>query len=372
MKKQHLFIEATAIVPEKMSGIGHAVLQIVKELDRTAYQSDYVVTVFVPLGEGRALQRYAFKNIHVRELPLPHKVFSLLSRFTLGIPLDIFLGRGVYIFPNYRNWNLLFSKSLTFFHDISYLIFPQFTQPRNLQYLNKNIRKWLNRTDIVVTISKSSKEEIDQGLQPLPRGEAMVVELGVDPGVFYPKPTASVSKTRKKYDLPVDYFLYIGNIEPRKNLEFLVNAYASNEELKRFPLFLIGGDGWLNEPIVEAISQANAKGYTIVRNKSYVPDEDLPDLISGSRAVLLPSHHEGFGLSVVQAEACGVPVVASDIPVLREIGHNSLYYFKNDNVASFNKAMHEVLETKADKKPQVHYTWTRTVNKLLELVQDLR
>lgn len=371
--KSSVYIEATAIVPRKMSGIGHAVLQILRELDKEKYKDSYRVVIFAPYGEGADLERHGFSNILIKQLPFPHKVFSLLSRLRYGFPIDILLGKGIYIFPNYRNWNLLFSRSLTFFHDVSFLLYPQYTEPRNRAYLLRNFRKWLSRADRIITISNSSQREIIEQLGDKVRKDIDVVELGVDPLEFYPRTPREIVEVKTKHELSdSDYCLYIGNIEPRKNLEFLIKSYSSSEELKPITLLLVGGDGWLNEDILAEIERARAEGYRVVRNKTYVDDSDLPALITGARCVLLPSHHEGFGLSVVQAEACGVPVVASDIPVLREIGRGNFYYFDNNDTDSFEQAILSAMRAERVQAPQVAYTWEITVGKLLKLVEAVK
>lgn len=369
--KTNIYFESTAIVPDRRSGIGHAILELLRELDSDKYISRYSVVAFVPFGEGVSLERYQFKNISIRQLPFPHKVFSLLSRLNYGIPIDLFLGKGIYVFPNYRNFNLIFSKSITFVHDVCYLIYPNYIQPKNLAYLQKNMPKWLKRTDKVVTISHSSKSEIMEYLDERD-ADIAVVELGVDQKVFYPRCPREVRDIKSKYNIKGNYFLYVGNIEPRKNLSFLVDSFAKNENLKQHTLFLVGGGGWLNKDILESIDAANMAGFNVVRSGRYVPDEDIPVLMSGSTAVILPSHHEGFGLSAVQAGACGVPIVASDIPVLREIGGDTYHYFKNKDTESFKVAVQSALKEKHALNPRIEYTWEHTVDKLLKLIKDLK
>lgn len=363
--KKNLFIEATPIVPVRRSGIGHATLEIIRELDKEIYVNDYRVTAFVPLGEGEMLSRYKFKNVVVRQLPFPHKVLSLLTRLRFGLPIDIFLGKGIYIFPNYRNLPLLFSQSLTFIHDVCYKVYPQYIQPRNLLYLQKNMPKWLKRTDKILTISKKSKQEIVRYLQIDP-SKVNVVGLGVDRSVFYPRTKQEIDIVRKKNNLYAhDYFLYIGNIEPRKNLSFLIRTYSSDTDLKDTSLFLVGGDGWLNEDIINDIREASAAGFDVRRNKDYIDDEDLPALISGARAVVLPSIHEGFGLSIVQAQACGTPVVASNIEVLKEISGDAIDYFDNGSQGSLLEALKRSLRRKHTKTIIMNHTWLSTVQKII-------
>ena len=128
----------------------------------------------------------------------------------------------------------------------------------------------------------------------------------------------------------------------------------------------MGGDGWLNDEIYQEIDKATQRGFKIVKNAVYVPDEDIPALMSGSKGVLLPSHHEGFGLSAIQADACQVPVIASDIAVLREVGDGVFHYFNNADAHSLVTTMLEVAALK-DVESKLTYSWEETVLSLEEI-----
>jgi glycosyltransferase involved in cell wall biosynthesis len=370
MKRQKLYFEATPIVPERGSGIAHALLEMLRELDRDEYVDRYEVIAFVPLGEGKALNRFGFKNIIIKQLPFPHKVLSALTRLPYTPPIDVFLGKGVYIFTNYRNFSLLYSVSITFIYDINYLINPQYTHPKNLLYLQNNMAKWVARSDVFVTSSEQAKAEIVEYLK-IDRARIYIVKLGVDPEVFHSRSKAEIQQIREKYALDKDYFLFVGSIEPRKNLAFMINAYTTVSELKNYTLFLVGGDGWLNDDIYKEIDAANEKGFRVMKSSNYVPDEEIPILMSGAAGVLLPSHHEGFGLSIIQANAAGAPVIASDIPVLREVGQDTPYYFKNDNKESFKEAILEAIQ-RPKRAKKLHYTWQQTIVELEQVVKQVQ
>ena len=365
MRRTKLYFEATSIVPEKRSGIGHALLEILRELDKERYKDKYEITAFVPLKEGKALGRFNFSNVKVKQLPFTHRFLSLFSMLKFGAPLDLFLGRGIYIFPNYRNFNLLNSTSITFIYDVCYILHPEYVQPKNLAYLRANMSKWLARTDHIVTSTEVSKNEIVDNLKVNPN-EVHVAPLGVDRKVFFHRSKTEQMAIASRYGIKGDYFLFVGSIEPRKNLAFVVRAFASSEQLKPFTLFLVGGDGWLNDEIYQEIDKATQRGFKIVKNAVYVPDEDIPALMSGSKGVLLPSHHEGFGLSAIQADACQVPVIASDIAVLREVGDGVFHYFNNADAHSLVTTMLEVAALK-DVESKLTYSWEETVLSLEEI-----
>jgi len=317
-----LFIEADSIAKEKMSGIGHATLEMLRVLDKQVLRLSLKVTVIVPFGRKKYVQnRYQFQHITIRQLPPGYKYVNYaLTRTSLPIPVDLWYGRGTYIFPNYKNWYVPFSQSIMFIHDVAYKLFPETTHPKNLVYLRANFDRWVKRTNKAVSISKQSTGEVLQTFPAL-KGRIATIYLGIDPTVFNPRSAEEITHARQKYGVGDDYFLVVGSIEPRKNIAKLVEAYKTYADSATSPaqLILVGGDGWKSDDLLRRIDDLAKDGYRIYRPKNYVADEDLPALYSGARAVVSVPIHEGFGLSPVQAQGCGVPVIVSDIPVFREI-----------------------------------------------------
>ncbi|MEF2977764.1 glycosyltransferase family 4 protein [Subtercola sp. YIM 133946] len=320
-KRARLFIEGTPLVSTKLSGVGTVLLETLRALDDDAYRDRYDIRVFVPADERTHLGRYSFTNVKVVSLPLPHSAFGFLSRIPLRFPIDLLLGRGVYVFPNFRNWSLARSRSITYIHDVCFVVHPEFVPPAHQRYLAQNVGRWLRRTDAVVAVSHSAADEIVQYLG-VPREKVAVVVNAVNAAEFAPAAQAEVDAVREKYGLD-RYFLALGSIEPRKNLVTLVRAFTETGLTDGTTLFLVGGDGWLNEGVYEAIDVAVAAGYDVRVSDRYVPTAELPALLTGSIALVQASWHEGFGLPVVEALACGAPVIASDIPALREAAGGS-------------------------------------------------
>ena len=374
-QRTKLFIEATPLLSDKMSGIGHVLLETVKALDTAEVALRYDVRLFVPWNERKKMDKYAFAHLSIKRLPYPHKFLSLFSRMKVNPPLDVFLGKGVYVFPNYRNWSLMFSRSLTYVHDACFVMYPEYVEKRNLKYLQKYVPMWLKRTDVVVTVSESSRQEIQEHLKSLVTDVA-VVPNAIDQTHFYPRPKDDIDLMRKKYKLGEDYLLYLGNIEPRKNLSTLIAAFRKSAVSSSAELFLVGGDGWLNETIHHEIEQANKNGLRIHRNQQYVPDEDLPALLSGARALVQPSWHEGFGLAVLQAIACGTQVICSDIPSLREVAkrypESKLFYFTPDSSEQLIQILNKLPEKTVQKVPPHMQSWHMSVEQLLRCVNQIK
>lgn len=367
-----LFIEADSIVQPEMSGIGHMTLELIRTLDaRMASNKSLQVILIIPYGKKSLLNSYGFQHVRVRCLPPPYKVVNyILARFRFPIPVSLWFGRGIYIFPNYKNWLVPFSKSITWVYDIAFRKHPETVRSRNRVFLQNNLGRWLRRTDRVLTISKVAAQEIGH-YYPGCKRKLAVVYPGINPKMYYPRSQSEVATARKRYALPEHYFLFVGNIEPRKNLGMLLEAYKAYGDTTKHPkaFVLVSDGGWSNDAVLSRAAALQAAGYPIIRLQ-HVPDKDLPILYSGASALLLPALYEGFGLPPIQALASGTPVIVSDIPVFKEVLPSQHVTFVGaDDVAGMAEALHE-----ARGEHFAGYTvltWERTVDSLLQISETL-
>jgi glycosyltransferase involved in cell wall biosynthesis len=283
--------------------------------------------------------------------------------------MDIFLGKGVYIFPNYKNWRLSHSRSLTFVCDVSYLLFPQYVSPKNQRFLEKNIHKWIKRTNKVLAISRNAQKELINSLG-VNEEKTLLVPCGVDTTMFYKRPEKEIEIVKKEFGITKDYVLYLGNIEPRKNIKRLIEAYKllPRKQRERYALVLVGGGGWLNESIMKAIRQAQKEGYNVIKPQRYIPEEAIPALHSGAKVLVHVALYEGFGISPLQAMACDTPTIVANNSSLPEVvGEASLLINANDVQDISNNLENLLQDTKLQRKlilegrKQVKkYTWDRS------------
>jgi glycosyltransferase involved in cell wall biosynthesis len=369
-----IIIEADSIVAPKISGIGHATLEIIRALDTIAQnQADVQVSIVVPFEKRAIAKQYGFKKIRIRTLPPPYKYINYLVCRILPVPMDLWYGRGVYIFVNYKNWSVPFSHSITFIQDMAYKIFPETIHPKALSYLQAHVPKWIGRTDVVAVTSKATQQEFNSFF-PEYADKVKVIPLGANPDVFYPRTVEEIEGVCKTYALPKDYFLVLGNLEPRKNIAKLLDSYVTYCAIAKNPaaLVMVGADGWRNEALRDRISKLQAEGYQIVFPSSFVIDEHLPALYSGARALLQLSLHEGFGLPPIQSLACGTAVIASDLAVFHELLGNNATFVDANNPGEVAKQM---VNTSTQKQaPIATLTWQQTAKKLLEVagIQEMK
>jgi glycosyltransferase involved in cell wall biosynthesis len=365
-----ILIEADSIASDKMSGIGHSVVEIITALDKIIQQTPHKIIIIVPFGCKKYAQKYNWLNVTIRQLPPGYRYINyVLTRTSIPVPIELLFGRGVYIFPNYKNWNVPFSKSITFVHDMAFKIFPETIHPKNLDYLNTNFHRWLMRTDGVVGISQQSVSETKHFF-PEVKGKIKYIYLGVDSDVFYPHKKADVQRILDKYGISSDFFLIVGNIEPRKNVLGLLEAYKKYADATSHPaqLVIIGGDGWKNEETLNRIKAMIVDGYTVYRPNRYVTDTDLPAIYSGARALVHVAFHEGFGLPPVQAQACGCPVIASNLPVFHEtLNPSGVTYIDTNKIESISNALGKAILVGPQRHSSFKKTlsWSNTVTQLL-------
>jgi glycosyltransferase involved in cell wall biosynthesis len=380
-KKLDIFVEAAPLIEERMSGIGHATLELVRALEKhPGHGKRFQIILLVNADKFDKLERWKFNTVQYKKIPFPLRPFNLLWKYRLLPPIDLFAGRGVYVFPNYKNLWLARSKSITYVHDISFVLYPEFVSPKNQRFLAKNMPRWLRRTTLVAADSQSAKNEIIDYYH-ISRDKIKTLYHGVDTSIYYPRDKNEIESVKKKYGITKEYIFYLGNIEPRKNIERMIEAYKGLPAMlqDKYALVLVGGGGWLNESIVESIKSAQKAGFNIIKPEEFVIDEDLPALHSGATMLFHPALYEGFGLSIVQAMACGKAVLAGDNSSMPEIVGDAGVLVDAKNVTAIMTALQGLLDNEQERAKLEakaltqarKFSWITTANQLVEIAQSI-
>ncbi|QXI34983.1 glycosyltransferase family 4 protein [Pseudomonas promysalinigenes] len=233
--------------------------------------------------------------------------------------------------------------SVATFHDLSPFTWAHCHAPQIARFLQKELTLTLQRADALITDSHYTRQELaDYFGWPIERIHA--VPLASSPE-FHPRSADSLREALARYGLQAGgYSLFVGTIEPRKNLETLLDAYGKLPVAlrQRWPLILTGYHGWRSEAIHQRIAQAQQQGWA--RYLGFAASEDLPLLYAGARLFTFPSHYEGFGLPVLEAMSSGVPVVCSNSSSLPEVAGQAALMCAPGDVDGLSALLRQGLE----------------------------
>jgi len=216
------------------------------------------------------------------------------------------------------------TRTVVTVHDVSHHIYPQFHPPARIDYMQRMLPPSLARADHVITVSESARQDAIAHLGLSPE-RVTAVALGVSPDMR-PHSTEDLAPVLARLGLAAQgYTLFVGTIEPRKNVDGLLTAYALLPEALRqhYPLVLAGSVGWRSQATHAQMERATQAGW--LRYLRFVSQADLPALYAGAALFAYPSFYEGFGLPVLEAMASGVPVVTSNVSSLPEVAGDAAW-----------------------------------------------
>jgi len=199
-------------------------------------------------------------------------------------------------------------------HDLSFLHYPRNFRAGKRLYLRLFTRWSVRRARRVIAPSESTRRDI-LNQYGVPAARVDRIHYGLDP-IFHPLPRARVAEFRGRHGLPERFLLFVGTLEPRKNVTRLIEAYARLTE-DRPPLYIVGGKGWLYHEVFARVEALQLNGS--VRFVGYVPGQELPWWYNAAELFVYPSLYEGFGLPPLEAMACGTPVITSGVSSLPEV-----------------------------------------------------
>ena len=388
MKQKTIFIDGLGLVEGHFSGVGHYILGIARGLDEILEDMKYEraeeiprITIIIPRNTRAKYLKYNFKHIEFKTFPLSFRVMSALWYRGKLPPIDLWCGQGTYIFPRFVDMPLLFSKSALVIFDLSFELYRQYSDEGNADFLSKSVQRSVKRTKKVITISESVKKEIVDFYGLKPSGVA-VATPATDPAVFYRRSDTEIDRVKRKYGIKGNYILALSNLEPRKNLSTLVEAYCAlpKELTSKVGLLLVGVSGWKTESLFQDITRKVEEGYNIIRPSRYVSDKDRPAIISGAKMLVYPSHYEGFGMPPLEALACGVPVITANNSSLPEVVGDAAEMVPSDDTQKITLAIERYLKdiepvtekaVKAGPEQAAKFSWKASAQVFLDTVKEL-
>lgn len=346
-KKLRILFDANPLAQSSKSGVGYYTYRLINSLAQEyPLQLELIGHYYDFLGRKGALDLPTAPNIHYRTTRLiPGKVFNLLQRrFGLTIPLELLARcRGdVLFFANFTLLPSLFRRPrVVTIHDLYFTEHPEHIQAKNLVFMNRFVPAAIRGADLILAVSEFTKQEIIKKYD-IPDERIIVTHIPPQPGTKQDTKTSQALITG--LGIPGKYILFVGTLEPRKNLTTLVKAYEALDPALRdkYSLVLAGGKGWNDDELQSTIAAAQAQGLAVI-TPGYISDEQKAALYAEASIVAVPSWYEGFGMQLLEAMAEDVPVLASNIPVFHEVADDAALYVKPDDVADVSHGLAQLL-----------------------------
>jgi glycosyltransferase involved in cell wall biosynthesis len=299
-----------------------------------------------------------------------------LERWTLGVEISR-LGLDLLHSPDFIPPAFGYRRSVVTVHDLNFLHYPQFLTSASRRYYNGQIAWAVRRADHILADSHATRADLVTMLD-VPPQKVAVVHLAADP-VYRPLPEEEARQVVVRYGLEPGYLLFVGTLEPRKNVPGLLIAYRLLLDAKTTaaPLVLVGGKGWLYDEVFECVKALHLTEQ--VRFLTDVPDADLPGLYSAAAVLAAPSFYEGFGLPALEAMSCGTPVVVSDRASLPEVVGEAGLLVNPDDSEDIAQALARVLADKSLRARMqeqgltqaAHFTWERAARETLGVYRNV-
>lgn len=323
-----------------VDGIGSYTKELGRNLS-SAKNIDLVPVSFgVPIKENFPLSR---RNIKLLPRYTPMVAISSVSHFpfpgnkNLRQQVDLFHAAD-HLVPRFSGFPVVATLM-----DAIPLSHPEWVRVRLAKLKSTVWRHSAHWADHILTISEYSKSEIVRhfGISP---DKITVTPLGVDERYFERIDFASKAEIIERYNLPEQFYLFVGTLQPRKNVERLLDAHAALPASlqKEIPLVIVGRAGWGCEALVKRLEDAELVGRVLWLK--YLCDEEVRALLQTALALVFPSLYEGFGLPVVEAFASGLPVITSDTTALPEVTLGAALLVNPLDVGAISDAMRQIAE----------------------------
>jgi glycosyltransferase involved in cell wall biosynthesis len=361
---------------EVKTGVGHYTFEIALGLARQSPSDSFQILSHLP-----------FAHAAVSDIDAPDNLTFIKQRvnkatrhwWTIGLPLyvkrarlDLFHGTN-YEIPIWGG-----CPTVLTIHDLSLLLLPATHEERRVARARRRLPVMSRRATMIITPTEAVKSEVCEHLR-VPRDKVVVVNEAPRRN-FQPMPHEQASATVRRLGLDQEFILYVGTIEPRKNLITLVKAFADvlRSTALRPQLVIAGKQGWLTDELFAYIDAAKLGDR--LRLTGYLGDDELRALYSACRIMVYPALYEGAGLPTLEAMACGAPVITTSTPAIAEmVGDNARLFSPADSRALAQHIV-ELLTTpaaceslsRAGIKHAARFSWERAAHETLEVYRKAR
>ena len=302
----------------------------------------------------------------------------------IGLPLNLFLSKDkpdIFFSPGHYAPRFSPIPTVISIMDLAFFHFPEYFTKKDLAQLRSWTSYSVKKAKAIITISTSSKDDIIKLYGTL-SDRVHVVYLGIKNTVTLKPHIYPMQELQTKYGINKDFVLFVGTLQPRKNISRLVEAFsllAKNEKNQNssIQLVIVGKKGWQYEEILESPKKFGVEDR--VKFLDFVPDEELTMLYQNARCFVWPSLYEGFGLPILEAMKLGCPVITSNVSSMPEAGGDAALYVDPKDVQDIAKKLEKVLSdsklrsemVEKGKKQVQKFSWEKTARQTLAILEEV-
>lgn len=364
-------IDARVLGCKQIGGVATYTYNLIANLAKIDADNEYII--FHSLPEDLAFSKRNFR-VKVIQVP-PYEFFKEQLALTYEVTkerLDLFHS------PFYLPPIVRLSKTILTIHDLNPDENPELYQDKKMvSYFRKWRRKVAQKTDRIITVSNYVKKRVEDSLL-IPKVKIGAIHSAQDERFGRVANRDLTNKIKDDCHIKGDFLLYVGHIQPWKNLNRLIEAFAliKKRGIKE-KLVLAGGKGWAIKEIETLTKELGLKGEVIITD--FVPGDDLPLFYQAASAFVFPSLMEGFGIPVLESMACGTPVICSNVTSLPEVAGEAAIFFNPLDVPEMAEAIFRVLTDeglrndliKKGFKRSKEFSWEKTAKETLKVYKEV-
>lgn len=375
----HILVDCRHLNQSNQSGVGEYTISILRALFLLSDSHEYILFTSGKIKPNleSIIGKYAFvKQIHV---PTANKLLNLKTLLFQHRTINTCVSETVDLIflPNLNIVSIPTNiPIILMIHDLSWYHFPEFYSLKmRLWHKLLNPKSLVEKSSTIITPSNATKNDLlntftvqDSSIQIIPHG------ISTD---FHPEMEARDHGVRSRLKLPKRFVLFVGTLEPRKNILSLIEAIKQYREQSRddIHLVMIGSWGWNTHELRRRLWRKDVNGW--VHQLGYVKSEDRPAIYRSATVFVWPSFYEGFGLPILESMASGTPVITSHVSSMPEIAENSAIYIDPYNIEDIASALKGVLQSKPLQvqmqknglEQAKKFTWERTAKETLKLFE---
>jgi len=367
-------INTRFLIKDRLEGIGWYTYEVAKNMAIMNPQDEFLFLFDRPFSKDFIFAENV-KGVHIPPPARHPLLFKIWLDYSIKYVLDkyqpdIFLSPDNFCSLRYKG------KTILVIHDLAYLHFPDQIPPIHLNYYSKYMPRFIERADIIISISEATKRDIIR-LAPEAAGKVKVVHNGVRTA-FAPISKESQDEVKQQYSNGKNYFLFIGALHPRKNVGRIIQAFNSFKMSERsdVKLLLCGRFAWHYESI-EKLMQTSPYHADII-HVNHVTSHEILKLVGGASALLYPSLFEGFGLPILEGFRAEVPVITSNISAMPEVADDAALLVDPFNIEAIANAMRQIYSDHIlaselilrGRERVKHFSWKATAKEIYDIIKN--